>query len=75
MDLAKHIEASGLSRADICAAVGISRGMLSLIESGQRRIGVEKAAALAAALKVPVALVRPDLADMFSTPQTSEGAA
>lgn len=67
MNLAEHINATGLSRADICAASGISRGMLSLIESGKRRIGVDKASAFAAALGIPVHQVRPDLAEMFGT--------
>ena len=66
MNITKHIEACGLNRAEICARSGISRSMLSLIERGQRRIGVEKAAVFAAALGVPVQAVRPDLAEMFA---------
>lgn len=66
MNLADHIEANKLSRADICAATGISRAMLSLIESGKRRIGVDKAESFAAALGLPVHKVRPDLALMFA---------
>ena len=75
MNITKHIEASGRSRADICAAVGISRGMLSLIESGHRRIGVEKALVFADTIGVPLSIVRPDLAGILISKEKSEGAA
>ncbi|KJZ31649.1 hypothetical protein TW83_07755 [Paracoccus sp. S4493] len=75
MEIREHITARGLSRAQICAAAGISRGMLSLIESGHRRIGVEKAEAFAAALGLPIASVRPDLAQMFTNVRKPEDAA
>lgn len=75
MNITEHIAAKGISRADICAKAQISRGMLSLIESGQRRIGIEKLTAFADALGLPVASIRPDLAEVFSTAETQEGAA
>ncbi|WP_104492008.1 helix-turn-helix domain-containing protein [Paracoccus denitrificans] len=74
MDLTEHIKAHGLSRAQICEAAGISRGMLSLIERGKRRIGTERALAFANALGLSIDAVRPDLADLFNPP-TSEDAA
>lgn len=74
MGLTEHIKANGLSRAQICEAARISRGMLSLIERGKRRIGPDRALAFANALGLPVDAVRPDLADLFNSP-TSEGAA
>ncbi len=76
MDLTEHIKSKGLSRAKICADAGISRGMLSLIERGHRRIGADRAAAFAAALGLTVDAVRPDLAGLFAPPSpTSEDAA
>lgn len=65
MRITEHITQNGLSRADICAKARISRGMLSLIESGKRQIGPERARDLADALGVPVEAVRPDLAKVF----------
>lgn len=76
MNLTEHIKASGLTRAQICQSAGISRGMLSLIERGKRRIGADRAAAFAAALGVSVDVVRPDLAEIFHPiSPTSEDAA
>ena len=65
MNLTDHISTQKLSRADVCEKAGISRAYLSLIERGQRRIGPEKVCALAAALGVSVADLRPDLAGLF----------
>lgn len=75
MDLTEHIKTNGLSRAQICEAAGISRGMLSLIERGKRRIGTDRALAFANALGLSVDAVRPDLADLFNPPPTSGDAA
>lgn len=77
MEITDHIAASGRSRAEICREIGISPGMLSLIESGQRRIGIARAAAFAAAIGVQVRDVRPDLASAFgdSIPQPAASAA
>ena len=66
MNITHHIEANGLSRADICKAAGITKGFLSLIESGDRRVGVGKLSALAAALGVAPGDLRPDLAGIFA---------
>ncbi|WP_158966221.1 helix-turn-helix domain-containing protein [Chachezhania sediminis] len=71
MDISAHIKDQGLSRAEICEVAGISRAYLSLIEKGERRVGTGKAGALAAALGVPVQSLRPDLAEMFSSPASS----
>ena len=65
MNITDHIEKNGLKRANICADAGISRSMLSQIEKGRRRIGVDRAVAFAAALRIPVHDVRPDLTEMF----------
>ncbi|MFG6566700.1 helix-turn-helix domain-containing protein [Sulfitobacter sp. 1A13679] len=65
MDITEHINSNGLSRADVCKAAGISRAHLSLIEAGQRKIGVSKVRALAEALGVSVGDLRPDLTDVF----------
>ncbi|WP_294930475.1 helix-turn-helix transcriptional regulator [uncultured Paracoccus sp.] len=77
MDITDHITASGRTRSEICQEVGISLAMLSLIESGKRRIGIAKAAALSAALGVQIRDVRPDLSEMFgeSIPQPAASAA
>ncbi|WP_084621061.1 helix-turn-helix domain-containing protein [Paracoccus aminophilus] len=74
MNLTDHISRSGLKRAQICTATGISRGMLSQIERGKRRIGAEKAALFAAALGLSVRVVRPDLANLFTSTQPPEDA-
>ena len=65
MNITEHIEANGLSRAQICKTAGISKGFLSLIESGERRIGVKKVQDLADALGVSAGDLRPDLAFLF----------
>lgn len=74
MRITEHITTNGMSRADICAKAKISRGMLSLIESGKRQIGPERARDFAEALGVPVEVVRPDLAEVFSSPITPDRA-
>ena len=66
MDTSYLIKASGKTREQICAEAQISRGMLSLIERGERRIGVQSVAKLAAALGVDPADLRPDLAALFN---------
>lgn len=61
----KHIiEASGRARSDIIADAGISQSHFALIESGQRKIGLRHIAALAAALGVSPADLRPDWAEL-----------
>lgn len=66
MSITKIINATGKSRRQICAEAGLSSAMLSLIESGERKIGVGKLAALADALNVSPALLRPDLHALFA---------
>ncbi|MBD9528405.1 helix-turn-helix transcriptional regulator [Paracoccus sp. PAR01] len=68
MNITEHIVNNGLSRSQICAKAKISRTMLSLIESGKRQIGPDRAQDFADALGVPVESVRPDLAKLFSYP-------
>lgn len=65
MNITEHIEARGLSRGEICQTAGISRAYLSLIERGARRVGPEKVQALANAIGVSIADLRPDLAKLF----------
>jgi transcriptional regulator with XRE-family HTH domain len=60
-----HIEASGLSRQEICRRAKLSPSMLSMIASGERRVGPERVEALAVALGVEPAALRPDLARLF----------
>lgn len=61
-----HIVSNGLSRDQICREAGISRTLLSMIESGGRRPGQNTVARLAKALGVTVRDLRPDLADLFA---------
>jgi len=65
MDITEHIRTRGLKRGAICKAAGISRAYLSLIERGQRRVGPEKVRALAGAMGLSIADLRPDLAEIF----------
>ncbi|MEI4470946.1 helix-turn-helix domain-containing protein [Frigidibacter sp. MR17.24] len=73
MNLAKHISDHDLSRAEICAAVGISRSMLSLIEGGKRRIAADKLSVFSRVLGVNPEELRPDLAAMFRSDSVEEG--
>jgi transcriptional regulator with XRE-family HTH domain len=78
MDLTAYINASGISRADLCAKAGISRAHLSLIEAGERKIGPQKVRGLADALGLSIRDLRPDLANLFgetTVSPRSEGAA
>lgn len=69
MNITDHIEASGRTRGQICELAGISRAMLSMIENGDRKISPSRAQALAEALGITAADLRPDLAALF--PQTA----
>lgn len=75
MSITDHIEASGLSRGQICERAGVSRSMLSLMESGKRQIRADRAKALAEVLGVAVADIRPDLAKVFDATSNERGAA
>jgi transcriptional regulator with XRE-family HTH domain len=66
MNITNHIKKCGKTRAEICAEAGISTAYLSMIEHGERRIGVAKLTALADALGVDPADIRPDLAAIFT---------
>lgn len=66
MNITKHITKMGINRAEICRQVGISGSYLSMIEKGDRRIGIGKVVNLAAALHVEISDLRPDLADLLS---------
>lgn len=68
------IETSGKTRAQICKEAGVSQPFLSLWENGERQVGVGKVSALAAALGVEPAALRPDLAVIFTPSQQPEGA-
>jgi transcriptional regulator with XRE-family HTH domain len=59
------IKSSGKTRTAICAEAGISASHLSMIESGERRVGLAKLRGLATALGVPPGALRPDLAGIF----------
>ncbi|PTW45674.1 helix-turn-helix domain-containing protein [Rhodovulum kholense] len=65
MNITALIEKSGLSRKQVCERSGVSRSMLSLIESGKRQVSPERAQKLAAVLGVTVEELRPDLAALF----------
>jgi transcriptional regulator with XRE-family HTH domain len=67
MDMTNLILRSGKPRAKICAEAGISPAFLSLLESGQRKVGVKNVTSLASALGVSPADLRPDLAQHFGT--------
>lgn len=67
MNISKSIRLSGKTRGEICEEAGISRPYLSLIESGERKIGLAKVARLAAALGIEPKDLRPDLA-AFASP-------
>lgn len=72
MDITSHIEARGLSRAEVCREAGISASYLSMIEAGARQVGPNRVAALARALGVSVGDLRPDLAGLFSGEQAAQ---
>lgn len=78
MDITAKIATLGMSRAEICKKAGISPAYLSLIEKGDRKVGVGKVRDLADALGVTVRDLRPDLADVFTqgevSPQPSDAA-
>jgi hypothetical protein len=59
------IDRSGLSRPEICERAGISHSMLSMIETGARRPGVETVMVLAREFGADPATLRPDLARIF----------
>lgn len=67
MSITDHINASGFSREEICRKAGLSRSMLSMIERGDRKASPDRALALAAALNVHPAEIRPDLAAFASS--------
>jgi transcriptional regulator with XRE-family HTH domain len=66
-DIKALIAASSLSRQAICERVGITTAYLSMLERGKRRVGPDKAAALAEALGVHPVDLRPDLAAQAAT--------
>jgi len=66
MDIKQIIADCGLTRAEICQRAGITRGFLSMLESGTRSVGTDRIAAVAMALGVTPAKLRPDLAALFA---------
>lgn len=69
MDITAIIKERGLTRAQVCIMAGISRPMLSMIERGRRRAGLDTARSLADALGTDVIKIRPDLADVVAPPK------
>ena len=66
MNITDHIIASGLTRDEICRRAGVSRSMLSQIETGGRRAGLKTAASLARVLGISRLEIRPDIAAFAS---------
>ena len=78
MSLKDIITNSGLTRKDICDAVGVSSSYLANVESGSRKVGVTKVEQFAQVLGVSPSDIRPDLAALFvkdDTPENTKGAA
>ncbi|MCA0919693.1 helix-turn-helix domain-containing protein [Pseudooceanicola nanhaiensis] len=73
MELRNLIQNSPLTRAEICRRAGFSRSYLSLLEAGERRVGLSKVSALADALGVGVGDLRPDLAELLGPHQPLAG--
>ncbi|MBT8152737.1 helix-turn-helix transcriptional regulator [Epibacterium ulvae] len=67
MNISSHIKTHNLSRETICEQAGISRAMLSLVESGKRQIGPNKVNDLAAALGIDPSELRPDWAEIVGS--------
>lgn len=65
MDMKQLVKRSGKTRRNICEEAGISRALLSLLESGQRQIGLQKLESLSIALGAKPFELRPDLAAIF----------
>lgn len=65
MEIKQLVEASQKTRREIIAHCGFSQGYLSLLERGERQVGVKHLAKLADALGVDPGVLRPDLAKIF----------
>ena len=72
VDINKLIEQSGKPRAQIWKEAGITSPFLSMLQSGDRRVGnPDTIRSLAEALGCTPADLRPDLAELFGTPRGS----
>lgn len=64
------MKSSGKTRESICREAGLSRSYLSLLERGDRQIGIGKVSALASALGVEPSVLRPELAALAPSTKT-----
>lgn len=71
MTLHQAMRDKGITDADLADAVGVSREAVRMWRSGQRRIAVDRVAAVSAATGIPAAELRPDLAATFNTQDAS----
>ena len=65
MDIKALLEATGKTRKEIGAELGLSQTFLTFFARGERSIGPKKLAAMAKLLGVRAADLRPDLAVVF----------
>ena len=64
--IVKHREELGMSASELAIRADLTSSTLSLYESGQRAMGVDKLHRIAVALKVPLSYLQSEELDEFS---------
>ena len=65
--IVKRREALGMTATELAIQANLNASTLSLYESGQRKMGVDKLIRIAEVLKVPLSYLQPDELDIYLT--------